>query len=140
MRRTAEKGSSRKPGFRQILFSEIQWTERAGAPTAPVPRVSFALGPLDKVWRPRRHSLRVFALAVTSYTGTVRHGKGPVYTLYGLFYERLLTRDQPFQEGTLQSDRPGASCSGNNLAGFGRTGPHVLKTGRGYGPCNGGVP
>src|SRR5215207_4327265 len=95
MRRTAEKGSSRKPGFRQILFSEIQWTERAGAPTAPVPRVSFALGPLDKVWRPRRHSLRVFALAVTSYTGTVRHGKGPVYTLYGLFTRDFLRETSP---------------------------------------------
>ena len=36
----------------------------------------FALEPLDEVWWPIRHSLGVFALAVSSYTGTRGMAKG----------------------------------------------------------------
>ena len=73
---------------------------------------------------------------MTSYTGTRGIAKGRTYVL---FPKRLLTRARPFEEGGLQTDRPGACCPGHNLAGFGRTGPNVLKAGRGYGPCNVGV-
>ena len=117
--------------------------KKSRSATAPVPRISFALEHLDKVCWTRRHGLGVFALAVTSYTGPRGIAKGRYLTYYVLFYERLLTRDRPFEEGALQADRPDACCPDHNLAGFGCTGPDVLKgtEGRpGLWACNVGVP
>ena len=80
---------------RRRVFSETrEYKQRAGAPTAPVPRISFALEHLDQVCWARRHGLGVSALAVTSYTGKRGIAEGRTYVL---FSERLPTaRARPF--------------------------------------------
>src|SRR5829696_9675558 len=67
---------SRNPGFRQIMFSETQKARREPEHHCPGPRISFALEHLDKVCWARRPGLGIFALAVTSYTGTRGIAKG----------------------------------------------------------------